>query len=467
MEGAKPLAITAYPFDEQDTTEMQFSQLFRELQDSGVADTVNGTGYAVSANASGMQVFVKPGFAILRGHAILSTDLETRIIDPADSVARTDRIILRLDPAQNSIILTVLRGTPGGGLPGLTQTDTGVYELSLARVSVEPTVGSVASDKVSDERTFVGSRVGAWSTTTRPVQPRAAKLGFNISTLSWEYWTGAQWSDLAPRVSWTTIDGRPTAFPPVEHNHDWSQLRNTPSSYVPSAHQHDWSSVTGKPNSFPPADHDHPAADITTGTLDVARLPVGAGSGQVAAGNHSHTWSAVTGKPTTFPPATHSHNQYLESGDTIKRANGSDRVHGNDPAGSGWYSVWVDGNHNFCKNTSSIRYKTNVRDHLIDPDTVLRLRPRIYDRRDKVIDGTQNEGRKNEIGLIAEEVHEVLPEIVIYDELGRIDALRYDLLAVAMIPLLRQQQARITELEQRLDQLGEDLSPCLAVMEAE
>jgi hypothetical protein len=41
--------------------------------------------------------------------------------------------------------------------------------------------------------------------------------------------------------------------------------------------------------------HNHDTAEITTGTLDVARLPVGTGSTQVAAGNHTHTVADVTG----------------------------------------------------------------------------------------------------------------------------------------------------------------------------
>jgi hypothetical protein len=41
--------------------------------------------------------------------------------------------------------------------------------------------------------------------------------------------------------------------------------------------------------------HTHAAADITSGTIAVARLPVGTGSTQVAAGNHTHTVADVTG----------------------------------------------------------------------------------------------------------------------------------------------------------------------------
>jgi len=41
--------------------------------------------------------------------------------------------------------------------------------------------------------------------------------------------------------------------------------------------------------------HTHAATAITSGTLDIARLPVGTGSTQVAAGNHTHVVADVTG----------------------------------------------------------------------------------------------------------------------------------------------------------------------------
>ena len=46
---------------------------------------------------------------------------------------------------------------------------------------------------------------------------------------------------------------------------------------------------------FAAASHTHAASAITSGTLDVARLPVGTGSTQVAAGSHTHVVADVTG----------------------------------------------------------------------------------------------------------------------------------------------------------------------------
>ena len=452
------MPLTSYPFDDQDTTETQYSQLFRELQDSGVADSHDGPGFAVTANASGLTVFVQAGFAIVRGHAVSSSDTEPVTVEPPDSATRFDRVVLRLDPVQNGIALAVVTGIPNAGPPALTQSDTAVYELPLARIQVDPGVGSIASDKVTDDRRFLGSRIGVWTSTTRPTAPRLGKLGFNVTAGRWEFWTGAVWRDLAPTVNWSTISGKPVDFPPASHRHPWSALDNVPTSFTPAAHGHDWASINGRPATFPPSGHPHTAADIVAGELNIARLPTGTTGAEVALGNHSHSWAGITGKPGSFPPAGHSHSQYLESGDTISRANGSNRVHGNDPAGSGWYSVWVDGNRNFCKNTSSIRYKTNIRDATPDPTAILDLQPRVYDRRDKTEDDVTYSGRKNEFGLIAEEVEALYPELVIYDEHGQVDALRYDLLAVVMIPHLRQQDRRIGALERQVAELRDKVA---------
>ena len=51
-----------------------------------------------------------------------------------------------------------------------------------------------------------------------------------------------------------------------------------------------------------PASHTHAAADIASGTLNIARIPTGTSASTVALGNHSHTAAAVGAAP-----ATHTH----------------------------------------------------------------------------------------------------------------------------------------------------------------
>ncbi|MEU6056992.1 tail fiber domain-containing protein [Streptomyces sp. NPDC047097] len=433
------MAITSYPFDEQVVSEGEFSYLFRELQSTGVADSVGGAAFAVYADSSGMQVKVPPGFGLIRGHAVQSTNTEIIQVAAASASVRTDRIVLRLDPAANTITITVLQGTPGGGPPAMVQSDTGLYDFPLARVTVGVGAATISASAVTDERRFTGNQVGGWTTSTRPASPRIGRLGFNTATKAWEFWNGTTWGDLAPTVTWSAISGRPAEFSAAAHTHEWADVTNKPTAYRPSAHTHDWADLTNTPTAYPPAAHSHDWNAITGKPTSFAPAA------------HAHTWASITGKPTSFPPNAHSHGQYLESGDTIAWANGSKKPHANAASGSGtWYAVWVEADGTFCRNTSSARFKENIRDYAVDADAVLALRPVSYDRKTQVDDrGTVREGRKDEVGLIAEEVEPHLPWLVNYLD-GEVDGLRYDLLGVALIPVLQRQEAKINALVDRL-----------------
>jgi plastocyanin len=229
---------------------------------------------------------------------------------------------------------------------------------------------------------------------------------------------------MAPTVSWSSLTGKPTTFSPAAHTHLWADLTDKPTTFSPSSHTHDWSQITGEPATFPPS-------------------------------THSHSWSSITSKPTTFAPSSHSHSSYLESGDTISWANGSKKPHANSVSGSGtYYAVWVEGDGTFARNTSSIKFKENVRDFEIDPEAFAKLRPVIYDR--KPVEG-KGEPRKDEVGLIAEEVEEQFPWLINYLD-GKVDGLRYDLLGIALVPVVQRQAKQIEDLEARLARLEAKLS---------
>ncbi|HZW98532.1 MAG TPA: tail fiber domain-containing protein [Trueperaceae bacterium] len=424
------MSISSYPFDEQDVSEGQYSYLFRELAShSGIADSVGGSSFDVYGDNSGMQVKVNPGYAVIRGHAVQSTATEVVPIAAASGATRYDRVVLRLDPTANTITLAVVEGTPGGGVPALTQTDTGVYEFPLATVTIPVGAATISAGQVNTEREFLGNTVGGWTTATRPKTPRVGRLGLNVSTNRWEFWDGTTWRDLAPTITWQTIEGAPASFPPASHTHAWGEVTGKPSTFPPSSHSHAWGEITGKPSTFAPS-------------------------------SHSHSWSSITGKPSTFKPASHSHSGYVSSSGTVAWANGSKKPHNNAASGGGtWYAVWVEGDGTFCRNTSSIRFKENVRDYEVNPDDVLKLRPVIYDRKDVVNeDGSVKEGRKGEVGLIAEEVEAAgLSWLVNYLD-GEVDGLRYDLLGVALVPVVQRQAEQISELEARLARLEAKLS---------
>ncbi|MFF4244299.1 tail fiber domain-containing protein [Streptomyces sp. NPDC001822] len=434
------MTITSYPFDAQSVTETQYSQMSREWQDSGVVASYEASGFLVSAG-TGMTVNVQPGSAFLRGHFVNSTAVEPVTIPSAGSAVRVDRLILRLDPSLNSIVLAVKAGTAGSTTPpALTQTDTGIYELGLSQITVNASVTSITSGDIVSTRPIVGNRVGSWANSTRPTSPRKGQLGFNNSSATWEFWTGTAWAPLISSVDWANLSGKPSTFAPSAHEHNWADITDRPSSLPPGPHTHDWTQVTGKPTTFVPSAHGHAWSDLTG-------VPA-----TFAPATHAHTWASITSKPTTFPPSSHSHSSYLESGDTISWSNGTKRVHQDSVSGSGtYYAVWVQGDGTFARNTSSRRFKQNIRDINIDPEAILSLRPRVYDRRPKE---AGSDYLRDEFGLIAEEVAETLPEIVTYDETGRIDALRYDLLGVALLSVVQDQADRIERLETQLRELS-------------
>lgn len=210
----------SYPFDGAPITEAQYSALFRELQQTGVAASADALDLKVSADAGGMRVFVQPGFAIVRGFAYTSDAVEMLAIATANTTERIDSVVLRLNPSTNSISLVVLTGTPGAGAPALTQTDTGVYEFLLGTVTVAGSVTAIGPSAVTDARQFTGNGVGCWTTATRPSSPRKGRLGLNTTINALEWWNGSAWRPILETIPWTSLTGVPTTFPPSGHTHD-------------------------------------------------------------------------------------------------------------------------------------------------------------------------------------------------------------------------------------------------------
>jgi Chaperone of endosialidase len=149
-------------------------------------------------------------------------------------------------------------------------------------------------------------------------------------------------------------------------------------------------------------------------------------------------------------PHTHPGDQVTTP---VAEANGSSYAWNNVVAGTTTYAVQVgnDGGFHFGRPTSSIRYKYNVREHYTDPANILSLTPVVYDRLPVEVtrpDGTTTWtiGREDEYGLIAEEVYEKFPELVTWFD-GQIDGIRYELLAVALLEVVKDQDLRIKALE--------------------
>lgn len=217
------------------------------------------------------------------------------------------------------------------------------------------------------------------------------------------------------------------------------------------------------------------AGDVMTGNLSTPAPTAsehvttkGYSDSTYAAATHTHEWADISDAPTSFPPATHDHDTRYYTKGTVNNLLDDKAVHHSEGlgvvnyargpsnatydrtvSGSGFFAVWMDNGLRFGRNVSSRRYKINIRDYAIAPGAVLALQPRIFDRKDTEEDGELVEGVKNEFGLIAEEVLEHVPELVVYFE-GEVDGLRYDLLAVALLDVVKDLDARVKELEKRI-----------------
>lgn len=196
------MAQNSYPFETQDTTEAQYSTLFNELQDTGVAgDTFDNQGVRATVGA-GMTLTVSTGIAIIRGFVYENTDNLTLTADPAVATPRIDTVVLRLDPASNSIVAAIKKGTPNASpsAPALTQQAGAVWEMPLADILVPASATALDPANLTDRRSFLGSRVGLWQTSTRPVNPDHATMGYNLTTSKYEWFNSATnaWSSLLP-----------------------------------------------------------------------------------------------------------------------------------------------------------------------------------------------------------------------------------------------------------------------------
>lgn len=101
-------------------------------------------------------------------------------------------------------------------------------------------------------------------------------------------------------------------------------------------------------------------------------------------------------------------------------------------------TVVADANGKLWKQSSSRRYKNDIHPLTINNDNVLKLQP---------VHFRYKETGAEDIGLIAEDVDEVLKDLVIYDSEGKPDAVKYDRIAVYLLGVIKQQQKEIEYLK--------------------
>ena len=107
-------------------------------------------------------------------------------------------------------------------------------------------------------------------------------------------------------------------------------------------------------------------------------------------------------------------------------------------------SVLVDSNGQLGTVSSSARYKQDIADMRRASNAVLELRPVIFRYKEIFTDGS----RPLQYGLIAEEVAEVFPDLVVYNEAGEPETVKYRLLSVLLLNEVQKQQSELEVLRQ-------------------
>jgi hypothetical protein len=118
-----------------------------------------------------------------------------------------------------------------------------------------------------------------------------------------------------------------------------------------------------------------------------------------------------------------------------------------------------------CAAPSSRRYKEDIRP-LTDTERLMKLQPVSF--RYRKADASGN--KPLEFGLIAEEVAQVFPDLVVYDEKGRPDAVKYQDLTPILLKKIQQQQAQIAAQDAKmvsLETMVRDMQQQVARLNAE
>jgi len=191
------MAEQSFPFENIDTTEAQFSEWATNFQETGVQGSPTGTELGITVTGSDLNLTIAAGQAFIRGHYYINTDDLVLAVTSAGTDTRIDIVVVELDPEANTIVTKLVQGEAVAAdpvAPTLTQSATGIYQLPIATLTIPTSTVVITTGMLVDTRTFMGNRIGIWTTATRPANPTAYQtLGYNTTIESHESWNGTAW----------------------------------------------------------------------------------------------------------------------------------------------------------------------------------------------------------------------------------------------------------------------------------
>jgi cytochrome c2 len=242
-----------------------------------------------------------------------------------------------------SVAITVSGGNTaaisvGGGIgpagflinPGTATNAFGTFQL---------TAGDGITISTSAAQFQIASYGTAAVSSLAPVQSVAGRVGA-VQLQASDVTAGTFAVARIPTISYTALANVPTSFSPSAHTHStsdvvsftaaaaaaapvqsvagrqgavslaaadvgglasvatsgsYTSLQNVPATFAPQAHTHSTADITGFTGSFAAGNHTHDAAAITSGVLELARIP-------------TIGYTALAGVPATFAPQAHTHS---------------------------------------------------------------------------------------------------------------------------------------------------------------
>ena len=202
------------------------------------------------------------------------------------------------------------------------------------------------------------------------------------------------------------------------------------------------------------ASGDSALTDNTIGNSNTA-------SGSWALGQSTGDFNTAVGDSAGFGLLSGNNNIYIGAyvqtdtvteSDTIRIGNGSTStyiagIYGKSSTSGS--AVYVNSGGKLGTTLSSRRYKEEIQDMGDATSGLMKLRPVSFFYKPEYADGP----RLRQYGLIAEEVAEVYPDLVLYNANGEPDTVYYQFVNAMLLNEVQKQQLKIKGLEERLDRL--------------